>query len=117
MLAFLADENFNGDILRGILRENDQVDLVRVQDVGLSGQTDPEILRWAAENRRTVLTHDLASMPHFADERVAQGIEMPGVVAVRRNLPYSAVIEDLLLIEHCMEPAELEGKTLYLPLK
>jgi predicted nuclease of predicted toxin-antitoxin system len=117
MLAFLADENFNGDIFRGILRENAQVDLVRAQDVGLSGQTDPEVLRWAAENGRIVLTHDLASMPHFADDRVVQGLEMPGVIAVRRNLPYSSVIEDLLLIEHCMEPAELQGKTTYLPLR
>src|SRR5689334_21144819 len=84
MLAFLADENFNGDIFRGILRENAQVDLVRVQDVGLSGQSDPEVLRWAAENSRIVLTHDLASMPHFADDRVAQRLEMPGVITVRR---------------------------------
>ena len=117
MLAFLADENFNGDILRGILRENPAFDVVRVQDVGLSGQGDPDVLGWAAEKGRVVLTHDLASMPHFGDERVAQRLSMPGIVAIRRNLPYSAVIEDLLLIEHCMEPAELDLRTIYLPLQ
>lgn len=56
-------------------------------------------------------------MPCFADDRVVHGLEMPGVIAVRRNLPYSSVIEDLLLMEHCMEPAELDGKTFYLPLR
>ncbi|MBC7853556.1 MAG: DUF5615 family PIN-like protein [Pirellulaceae bacterium] len=117
MLAFLDDENFNGDIFRGIHRENAQFDLVRAQDVGLSGQSDPEVLQRAAAQGRVVLTHDLASMPHFADDRVAHGVEMPGVIAVRRNLPYSSVIEDLLLMEHCMEPEELNGKTTYLPLR
>lgn len=117
MLAFLADENFNGDIVRGIFRQSPILDLVRVQDVGLSGQSDPEVLQWAAEKGGIVLTHDLASMPCFADDRVVHGLEMPGVIAVRRNLPYSSVIEDLLLMEHCMEPAELDGKTFYLPLR
>jgi hypothetical protein len=41
MLQFVADENFNNDILRGIRRRNPEVDVVRVQDEGLSGQTTP----------------------------------------------------------------------------
>jgi hypothetical protein len=117
MLIFLADENFNGDILRGILRANPAFDVVRVQDVGLSGQPDPDVLRWAAEQGRVVLTHDLASMPYYGEQRVTDGQPMPGIIAVRRNLPYSAVIEDLLLIEHCLDPAELDLRTLYLPLE
>ena len=117
MLTFLADENFNGDILRGALRENPAFDVVRVQDVGLSGQPDPDVLRWAAEQRRVVLTHDLASMPHYGEQRVAEGHPMPGIIAVRRNLPYSAVIEELLLIEHCMEPEEIDLQAIYLPLQ
>ena len=39
MLRFAADENFNGDIVRGLLRRNPNVDIVRVQDVGLSALT------------------------------------------------------------------------------
>jgi hypothetical protein len=41
MLRFAADENFNGDIVRGLLRRNPKLDIVRVQDVGLSGADDP----------------------------------------------------------------------------
>ena len=36
MLKFLADENFNYNIVRGMLRRNPDVDVVRVQDVGLA---------------------------------------------------------------------------------
>jgi hypothetical protein len=36
MLRLAADENFNNDIVRGVLRRNPAVDIVRVQDAGLS---------------------------------------------------------------------------------
>lgn len=42
MARFLADENFNNQIVRGVLRQSSDVDIVRVQDVGLSGiETQP----------------------------------------------------------------------------
>lgn len=34
MLKFLADDNFNNQIVRGVLRQNPHVDIVRAQDVG-----------------------------------------------------------------------------------
>ena len=48
MLRFLADENFNNDVVRGVRRRNPAVDLVRVQDEDLSGAEDPMVLEWAA---------------------------------------------------------------------
>ncbi len=56
MLRLLADENFNGDIVRGLLLRQADLDLVRVQDVGLAGAEDPQLLAWAAENDRILLT-------------------------------------------------------------
>ncbi|MEJ6487317.1 DUF5615 family PIN-like protein [Nostoc punctiforme UO1] len=47
MLRFLADENFNNQIVRGILRRNSNVDIVRLQDVGLTEADDPTVLEWA----------------------------------------------------------------------
>jgi hypothetical protein len=35
MLRLLSDENFNGDIIRGLFLRQPNVDLIRVQDVGL----------------------------------------------------------------------------------
>jgi hypothetical protein len=42
VIAFLADENFNDDVVRGVLRRNPAIDIARVRDVGLSGSLDPE---------------------------------------------------------------------------
>ncbi len=62
MLLLAADENFDNDIVRGLLRRRPDIDIVRVQDVGLSGASDPIILEWAAEQQRLLLTHDVATI-------------------------------------------------------
>ncbi len=79
MLRFLADENFNGRIVRGLELAVPHLDLVRTQDEGLDNTDDPTILKWAADAGRIVLTHDLKTMVGFAHDRVAAGEAMPGV--------------------------------------
>ncbi len=44
MLRFAADENFNNDILRGLLRRRPDLDIIRIQDMWLSGEDDPTVL-------------------------------------------------------------------------
>lgn len=44
MLRFLADENFNGRIVRGLELAIPTIDLVPAQDEGLSGVSDPDLL-------------------------------------------------------------------------
>ena len=46
MLRLLTDENFNGDIIRGLLLQRPSLDLVHVQSVGLAGADDPTVLAW-----------------------------------------------------------------------
>ncbi len=48
MLKLAADENFNNNILRGLIRKNSDLDIIRLQDAGLSGVNDPVVLEWAA---------------------------------------------------------------------
>jgi hypothetical protein len=43
MLRLLSDENFNGDIIRGLFLRQPNIDLIRVQDVGLQEEDDPKI--------------------------------------------------------------------------
>ena len=64
MLRLLADENFNNNILRGLLRRNPAIDIARVQDVGLSGADDPVVLEWAAREDRVLLSHDVATVSY-----------------------------------------------------
>jgi hypothetical protein len=114
---FVADENFNNDILRGLLRRIPELDIVRVQDAGLSGADDPTILQWAAEQGRILLTHDVSTITRYAYERVQAGKPMPGVFEVGRNISPGSAIDDLLLLATCSREGEWEGQVRYLPLR
>ncbi len=117
MLRLAADENFNNDIVRGILRRNESVDIVRIQDVGLSGADDPAVLEWAAQMGRVLLTHDVATITRYAYERVRDGKSMPGVFEVGRGVPIGRAIEDVLLLAEYSLDGEWEGQVRYLPLR
>ncbi|HEV2846012.1 MAG TPA: DUF5615 family PIN-like protein, partial [Thermoanaerobaculia bacterium] len=112
-----ADENFNNDILPGLLLRKPQLDIVRVQDVGLYGAEDPEILAWAAREGRVLLTHDFATISPLAHKRIMAGQAMPGVFKVKRTLPVAQAIDELLLIAECSHEGEWDGQVRYLPLR
>ena len=116
MLKLAVDENFNNDIARGLLRRNPTLDVVRVQDVSLSGADDPTILEWAAQEGRVLLTHDVSTLTRYAYERVEKGLPMPGVFEVGRHVSIGRAIEDILLLAECSEEGEWEGQIRYLPL-
>ena len=116
MLRLLADESFNGRTVRGLLLRKPSLDLVRVQDVGMSGRSDPEILAWAAENDRIILTHDLATMPAYAFNLVAAGDRMCGLFALSSRCPVRIAIQEILLLDECSQQAEWSGLVAYLPI-
>ena len=98
MIRLLADENFNGRILRGVRREMPDADIVRAQDTEMYQSSDPDLLEWAAQQGRIVLTHDIETLVGFAHARVAEGKPMPGVFAVQYDAAIGPVVEDLLMI-------------------
>jgi hypothetical protein len=116
MLRLLADENFNGEVVRGLLLRQPDFDIVRVQDVGLAGADDPDLLSWAAANNRIILTHDRATMPDYAYERLATGEMLAGVFIVNDRLPVGQAIQEILLIVSCSEQSEWSGRVVHLPL-
>lgn len=117
MLPLAADENFNNDIVRGLLRRNPGLDIVRIQDIGLSGAEDPTVLEWAAREGRVLLTHDVSTITRYAYERLEAGHSMAGVIEVARTVPLGRAIEDLMLIAECSLEGEWEGQVGYLPLR
>jgi hypothetical protein len=77
VLRFLADEDFDNDIVRGMLRRLPNLDIMRAQDVGLSRALVPRVLEWAAKEGRVLLTHDVIAMTAHAYARVSSGLPMP----------------------------------------
>lgn len=116
-VRFLADEDFDNTIVRGVMRRLRNVDIVRVQDIGLSGRPDPEILAWAAEDGRILLTHDVSTMKSHAYARVEQGLAKPGVFAAAQSLAIGVVLDALILIAECSLEGGWEGQVRHIPIR
>jgi predicted nuclease of predicted toxin-antitoxin system len=116
VLRLLSDANFNGDILRGLRRRLPNLDVVRVQDIGLSRAEDPDVLSSASVEQRVVLTHDVQTMPNFAYDRVRAGEPMPGVFLVSDSMPIGEAINELCLAIECLTPDECKDLVTYFPL-
>jgi hypothetical protein len=97
--------------VRGLLRRNPQIDIVRIQDVGLSGDDDPSVLEWAAGENRVIVTHDVSTLVRHAIYRAGVGRRMPGVFAARSDSPVGRTIEDLDLLAECSLDGEWEGRS------
>ena len=116
MIRFLADENFNNHIIRGLRLKNKNIDIVRIQEIGLSGADDPTILDYALKANRVLLTHDLETIPKFAYERIEAGLKIPAIILAKKDLLIAQVIDEILLIYECCDEIELKGKIFYLPI-
>jgi len=117
MLRFAVDEDFDNRIVRGLLRLLPTLDIVRVQDAGLLGKRDSEVLEWAASESRILLTHDASTMTKHAYARVGSGRQMPGVFEVGQEIPIGEALTDLLLIATCSLDGEYNCQVRYLPLR
>lgn len=115
-MRFLADENFNNEILRGLQRRVADVEIIRIQDTALAGEPDTLILEWAAQHNYIVLTHDINTMRGYFYERVEAGLPVPGLFLIHGSKPIGDVIDSLELILLASKPEEWQGEIRYLPL-
>ena len=111
----MTDEDFDNDIIRGIILRAD-LSILRVQDAGLAGHPDSEVLEHAAEAGRILLTHDVNTLVALAYGRVADGLRMPGLFAVRQSAPIGRNIEDILLLTQYAPEGEYEDHVIFVPL-
>lgn len=116
MLKYAVDEDFNHEIVRGLERRDASLDILTIQDAGLLEAHDRDVLAWAAQEGRVLLTHDVRTTPSYAAERLRNGQAMPGTVLVPQLLPIGRAIDDLFLLAQYSEANEYEGMILRLPL-
>ncbi|MBI5667157.1 MAG: DUF5615 family PIN-like protein [Chloroflexi bacterium] len=116
-MRFLADENFNGKLLNGLCVVLPDIDVVRVQDTTMTASSDPELLAWAAEQGRILLTHDIQTIAGYAYDRVRNGLPMPGIIEVRISQGIGATIEELALLIEASTPDEFDNQVRYIPLR
>lgn len=107
MIAFLTDEDLNGNIIEALRDIEPSLDLMTAKDAGLMAHPDQQVLEWAASHARVVVSHDVNTMIHAAYERVRNRKPMPGLIIVPQQMAIGEAIEGLVLIAQCGEPGDL----------
>lgn len=116
MLEILVDQDFDHNILRGLIRRLPRLNYVTAFEIGLSEVKDTELLIWASENQKNLLTHDRKTMPiHFASLS-GKGLELAGIFIVPRRLAIAQVIDELEIIISCSKYEEWQNIIKVLPL-
>ncbi len=115
-VQLLADENIDADIVRALRRRMPALDIVRVQEVGLTGADDPSVLAWAAARGRILVTHDVNTITRYAYERLGRGQAMPGVIIVPQLASIARCIDDLLIFAECGDAGDCDEQVIFLPL-
>jgi uncharacterized protein DUF5615 len=115
MLCLLIDQDLDHDILRGLLRRIPQLDAVTAFEIRLMKATDSQLLTWAAQEGRIIVTHDRRTMPTHAADLMGKGENIAGLFVVPRSLPLHQVLADLELMITCSENDEWVNVIRYLP--
>jgi len=116
MLRLLIDQDLDHVILRGLLLRVPNLDVITAHQASLSNASDSEVLAWAAEQERIIITHDRRTMPFHATSRIAKAEKVAGIIVVSRQLPVSQVISELEIIVSCSDMIEWENIIKHLPL-
>ena len=114
-LRFLADQNFNEDILEYVTDADPSIDILRVRHIGMDETQDPDILEWAAQQGRIVLSHDVNTMRSDAYDRVIAGLPMPGLFLVVKGRPLEQAAQDIVLLAVSSFEGEWENQVKFLP--
>lgn len=115
-MKFLADENLDHRIFKGLRTALPELDIVRVQDTEIYQASDPAVLEWAAAENRIVITHDVQTMTKFAYERIKNGLRTPGVIEVKKVTSIGQTIEELSTMIGAGSPDDFENQVRYIPI-
>lgn len=117
MLKLATDEDFSGPLISGLLRAEPALDIRRVVDAGLAGHKDDELLSWAAQEGRILLSRDVNTMIACAKRRVLAGMPMPGLFVVTQQHVSRELIDQLLLYSLAAEEGDFECQIVYFPVR
>jgi hypothetical protein len=117
-VRFLLDENLSPRLKDALLRYNSEIDVVRVGDEGTPplGTADPDILHYAAQQQRLLITENRKSMPAHVTELIIAGEHTWGVIRISERATFGTIIEELYMIWEASEAEEWIDQFRWLPL-
>ena len=107
MLTFLADEHVAAAVVKGLRRRG--VSAITLNDVGLLGAEDIEILDRAAAESWVILTQDQDFLRLHA-----RGISHSGIVYAPQGAPIGDTIRGVQLLNDLLDSTDMQNHVEYL---
>jgi hypothetical protein len=111
-IQFLIDEDMPRAVYHAIVRHNqktrDTIDAMYVGQLNAppKGTQDPDLLIWAEETRRLLVSYDKRTLPkNFATHLVA-GRHVPGIFLFKLHHSFPFIAEFLATVTHASSPDE-----------
>jgi predicted nuclease of predicted toxin-antitoxin system len=118
MLRLASDADVHGEIIRGLRRRLQEIDLVQSQDALAQHTSDREVLAWAAAENRVLITNDRNTMVGIAFQLAAAGEPVAGLIVTSNEQSIGSAISDILLVAECMSEEEIrEHIVVFLPFR
>ena len=113
-IRFLADADLKLQILVAVSQLEPAIDFQSANEAGLTGIKDPEVLQYAARERRMAVSHDRRTMPgHFYS--FVKSHESPGLIIIPQRFPISAAANDIVLMWAASQPEEWTNQIVFFP--
>ena len=118
IVRFLADENLDVDIIRGLRAREPAIDILDVKAAGLRGTGDSDLLELASQQDRVLITYDRSTMTRHCRDRLHAGKLTSGVFILPQDEgAIGAIIESLLLVWAASLAEEWRNQIVYLPFR
>jgi hypothetical protein len=121
-IRFVLDEHLRlGPLWHALTAHNaagiDPVDIVQVGDPTdlAPGTPDPDLLLWAERHGRVLVSMDWNTLPGHLATHLGAGCRSPGIVFLRRGFSAKQVLDELVLLAHAGDPADLQDQIKYIP--
>jgi predicted nuclease of predicted toxin-antitoxin system len=115
-IRYIADEDLRNQIVQAVRRLEPAIDFTTVQEMGMSGFSDAELLAFANHHQIIIVSHDVNTLKGLAERRVKAGQGIAGVFLVLQRMPTRQVADSLMLIWSASTVDEWRDQIIYLPI-
>ena len=115
-IRFLADADLNRAIVTGVREREPALDFITATEADLERMGDPDVLEFAANQGRILVSHDTSTMPlHFSARLRSGGTKSRRVFLARQRASVGQIIDTFLLVWSGSSPEDWAGQVHYLP--
>ena len=114
-IRFQADADLNQLLVNAVLRREPNINFQTAFQAKLANLDDMQVLDYATNEQRILVTHDRRTMPYHFGEFIIEST-CSGVIIVSQQISVHQFVEDILLIWSATEMDDWTNRIATLPI-